>query len=61
MEVNFKNKFKEEEIPKNIDYIIIGGGVSGLTAGAILSKLKYKVLVLESIGKCGGTMHIFNG
>ncbi|KRX06599.1 hypothetical protein PPERSA_13078 [Pseudocohnilembus persalinus] len=58
-EVDVKHKFNQEEIPKKIDYLIIGAGTSGLTAAAVLSKLKYKVLVLESLGKCGGTLHTF--
>lgn len=58
-EVDIKERYSKTKIPKKIDYIIIGAGTSGLSAGACLSKLGYKVLVLESIGKFGGSMHIF--
>ncbi|RAS84880.1 FAD-dependent oxidoreductase [Priestia endophytica] len=34
--------------------IIIGGGIGGLTTGALLSKHGYKVIVLEADGEVGG-------
>ncbi|MGG1220281.1 NAD(P)-binding protein [Priestia endophytica] len=34
--------------------IIIGGGIGGLTTGALLSKHGYKVIVLEAGGEVGG-------
>ncbi|NMB81868.1 MAG: NAD(P)/FAD-dependent oxidoreductase, partial [Ignavibacteria bacterium] len=44
----------------NYDVIIIGSGMSGLSAASILSKLfKKKVLVLERHFKIGGFTHIF--
>jgi len=41
------------------DYIIIGGGLSGLILGIILSKEKKKVLILEQHSKAGGYLHSF--
>ena len=41
------------------DYIIIGGGLSGLVLGIILSKEKKKVLILEQHLKAGGYLHSF--
>ena len=38
----------------NYDAVIIGAGISGLTAGALLSKKGKKVLILESQPKIGG-------
>jgi len=38
---------------EDYDVIIIGGGVSGLTAGAYLAKAGLKTLVLEAKGECG--------
>ena len=34
--------------------IIIGGGIGGLTTGALLLKHGYKVIVLEAGGEVGG-------
>ena len=36
------------------DVIIVGSGIGGLTCGALLSKRRYKVLVLEQHHKIGG-------
>ncbi len=41
------------------DYIIIGGGLSGLVSGIILAKEKKKVLILEQHSKAGGYLHSF--
>lgn len=46
-EPDLQNRFSKAKIPKNIDYIIVGSGTSGLTSAAALSKLGKKVLVLE--------------
>ncbi|MFA7289773.1 MAG: NAD(P)/FAD-dependent oxidoreductase [Melioribacteraceae bacterium] len=44
----------------NFDVIIIGSGISSLTAASILTKLgKKKVLILEKHFKIGGFTHIF--
>lgn len=60
-----KDKFKEWKLKKKndsyerYDVIIIGSGVSGLTTGVLLSKLGWKVLVLEQHDVCGGSTHCF--
>lgn len=61
VETDYKEKYSKTKLPKNddLDYLIIGAGPSGLAAGATLSKLGKKVLVLERIGKAGGGMHTF--
>ncbi len=41
------------------DYVIIGSGIGGLSAGAMLSYYGYSVLVLESHYLCGGVAHSF--
>ena len=41
------------------DYIVIGGGIGGLTPASLLSQRGYKVLVLEQHTVCGGCCHSF--
>lgn len=41
------------------DAIVVGGGISGLTAAAFLSKAGYNVLLLEKENKCGGLVNSF--
>jgi all-trans-retinol 13,14-reductase len=41
------------------DILIIGSGISGLTAGAILSRMNRKVTILEQHYVPGGATHIF--
>ena len=40
----------------NFDYIIIGSGINGLVAGALLSRANKKVLIVERSGSFGGCM-----
>jgi all-trans-retinol 13,14-reductase len=54
-----KNRYSSNKIPDNIDTIIIGSGISGLTVGSILSKAHQKVLILEQHDIAGGTTHSF--
>lgn len=42
------------------DYIVIGSGMGGMTAAALLAKLGKKVLVLEQHYVAGGFTHMFN-
>src|SRR3954470_16782639 len=42
-----------------LDYIIVGSGIGGLTAGALLSKAGKKVLILERHYVPGGFSHTF--
>ena len=41
--------------------IIVGAGLSGLTAAAYLSKQGHKVIILESTDKIGGRMFRYKG
>lgn len=41
------------------DAIIVGGGISGLTAAAFLTKAGYKVLLCEKENVCGGLVNTF--
>ena len=49
-------KGKQDE---TYDYIVIGSGMGGMTAAAMLSKLGKKVLVLEQHYVPGGYTHTF--
>ena len=41
------------------DAIVVGGGVSGLTAAAYLARAKLSVILLEKNEKCGGLVNTF--
>ena len=50
-----RKKYSAKQVPDlDIDTIIIGSGMSGLSCAAILSRLGYKVLVLEQHNDVAG-------
>lgn len=53
------NKRRRGCIPLEQDVIIIGAGLSGLTAGALLAKRNQKVLLLDQADNPGGTCGSF--
>ncbi len=54
-----KQGFSEDLIPRYVDAIVIGSGMGGLTAAAVLSKAGKRVLVLEQHDQAGGCCHTF--
>ena len=56
---NIRDGYSKKKIPENLDAIIIGSGISGLTTAALLSKVGKKVLVLEQHYIAGGCTHAF--
>ena len=52
-----KQGFAKKKIPENLDAIIIGSGLGGLTTGAIMSLAGRRVLVLEQHDQAGGCCH----
>ncbi|XP_012934886.1 all-trans-retinol 13,14-reductase [Aplysia californica] len=54
-----KQKFKTSKVPENLDAIVIGSGIGGLSAGALLSRAGKRVLVLEQHDQAGGCCHSF--
>ncbi|PIO31395.1 hypothetical protein AB205_0102260 [Aquarana catesbeiana] len=51
--------FSQDKIPPNLDALVIGSGVGGLTVAAALAKAGKKVLVLEQHDQAGGSCHTF--
>ena len=55
-----RDRYKTSKIPNNIDVIVIGSGIGGLSCAAYLSKVGKKVLVLEQHYIAGGCCHVFD-
>ena len=51
--------FTTKKIPENLNAIVIGSGIGGLTCAALLAKSGKKVLVLEQHDQAGGCCHTF--
>uniref|UniRef100_A0AAY4CLG2 Amine oxidase domain-containing protein n=1 Tax=Denticeps clupeoides TaxID=299321 RepID=A0AAY4CLG2_9TELE len=54
-----KQGFSLDKVPENLDAIVIGSGIGGLTAAAVLAKAGKKVLVLEQHDQAGGCCHTY--
>jgi len=52
-----RDAYKARKLPDEIDYIIIGSGISGLYCGGLLAKVGKKVVVLEQHYVAGGCTH----
>ncbi|KKK64458.1 hypothetical protein LCGC14_2984010, partial [marine sediment metagenome] len=56
---NRTQRFSQTKIPKRIDHIIIGSGISGLSCATALAKNGKSILVLEQHDIAGGSIHVF--
>ncbi|XP_068444593.1 all-trans-retinol 13,14-reductase-like [Clinocottus analis] len=54
-----KRGFRADRVPVALDAVVIGSGVGGLTAAALLSKAGKRVVVLEQHDQAGGCTHTF--
>ncbi len=54
-----KQSFLPSKVPDNLDAIVIGSGIGGLTTAVLLAKVGKKVLVLEQHDQAGGCCHTF--
>ncbi|XP_014886823.1 putative all-trans-retinol 13,14-reductase [Poecilia latipinna] len=54
-----KQGFSVDKVPQNLDVIVIGSGIGGLSAAATLAKAGKKVLVLEQHDQAGGCCHTY--
>ncbi|KAM4606855.1 all-trans-retinol 13,14-reductase isoform 1-T1 [Discoglossus pictus] len=52
--------FSQSRIPSNLDAVVIGSGVGGLSVATVLAKAGKKVLVLEQHDRAGGSCHTFH-
>lgn len=54
-----RDGYSKRKIPEDLDAIVIGSGIGGLTTAALLSRIGKKVLVLEQHYIAGGCTHCF--
>jgi all-trans-retinol 13,14-reductase len=54
-----RDGYSKKKIPSDIDTIVIGSGIGGLTTAGLLSRVGKKVLVLEQHYISGGCTHCF--
>lgn len=56
----YRDQYRRYKVPKNVDVIVIGSGISGLTCAGLLARTGRRVLVLEQHYIAGGATHTFD-
>eukprot|EP00052_Salpingoeca_macrocollata_P016088 m.128974 g.128974 ORF g.128974 m.128974 type:complete len:672 (+) comp19917_c0_seq1:71-2086(+) len=51
------DRFDISKVPQNVDYVIVGGGMAGLSCAAVLGRMGKTVVVLEQHDRLGGGSH----
>ena len=54
-----QDRYHASKLPEDVDYVVIGAGMSGLTTASLLSRVGYKVVVVEQHDRCGGGSHTY--
>ena len=54
------DRYTKTSIPDNLDAIVIGSGIGGLSTAVLLAKSNKKVLVREQHYRAGGCTHTFD-
>lgn len=52
--------FLASRVPQDLDAVVIGSGIGGLSIAVLLSRVGKKVLVLEQHDRAGGCCHTFS-
>eukprot|EP01006_Ploeotia_vitrea_P024483 TRINITY_DN57296_c0_g1_i1.p1 TRINITY_DN57296_c0_g1~~TRINITY_DN57296_c0_g1_i1.p1 ORF type:complete len:632 (+),score=354.05 TRINITY_DN57296_c0_g1_i1:39-1934(+) len=57
---NLRDSYKLRKVPRGLDAIVVGSGISGLMTAGLLAKAGKRVLVLEQHYIAGGCTHCFD-
>jgi phytoene dehydrogenase-like protein len=55
-----KDRYSNDEVPEDLDAVVIGSGIGGLATAALMARAGKKVLVLEQHYRAGGCTHTFD-